>query len=166
MATNDVRVISTGGHSALPEETWQTEAASTAIKVGELVKQKSTGSPYAVTLADGDGVIGTTARIIGLASSDGTHTSAADGVVRVLRPTGSTVFRVKAKSAAAADTDAEIKAMAGDYYVIDVTTATQTMDTAGGHNLANAFSILGTGDSSRSEIDFSIREQALSGPTS
>lgn len=164
MSTNDIRVMSTGGANALSEETWQTEAAAAAINPGELVKQKSTGSPYAIALVDGDGVIGTTSEIIGLATSAATHTASADGSVRVLRISPNTVLRAKVKTAANADTDAEILALAGDYKVIDVTAGVHTIDAAAAHNLANAFRLTGTGDASASAVDFTVRATALMGP--
>lgn len=164
MSTNDIRIMSTGGANVLSEETWQTEANAAAINPGELVKQKSTGSPYAIALVDGDGVIGTTSEIIGLASSTATHTASVDGTVRVIRISPNTVLRAKAKTAANADTDAEILALAGDYKVIDVTSSVHTIDAAAAHNLANAFRLTGTGDASTSSLDFTVRATALMGP--
>lgn len=164
MAINDIRIISTGGVDSLPEMTYQTEANATQVLPGVLVKGKSTGSPYVIALADGDGVIGTTTQILGLATSTDTRTASVDGTVRVARINANTVLRCKAKTAANIDTAAELLAIAGDYYVIDVTTDVHTMDLAGGHNLANAFVATGTGDIAKSELDFTVRATALMGP--
>lgn len=127
----------------IPVLRFQTEANATAIKAGEFVKWKANGSPYVIPLADADGVIGTMVGIVGLAKSDSTQTAAADGYVDVYLPIPGVVYEIKAKSAAAANTQAEIDALCGDRVIIDLTSGNYTLDTAAGEAQTSPFVIVG-----------------------
>lgn len=156
MAKADIVIKDTAGHNVIPTLVWQTEAAATAIYAGEPVKVKVAGSKYVIPLADGDGVIGTTVGIAGIAKSDSTQTASADGTVEVYIPLPGVIYAAKAKSAAAADTAAEILALQGKRVVIDLTSGSYTVDTAAADNANNAFYIVG-GDFTRSVIYFMLR---------
>jgi hypothetical protein len=108
MAINDFRIVDQAGYNVIPTRTFQTEANTTVIKPGEPVRMKTIGtSVYAELCADADPTIGTD-YVLGIAKSTSTQTAAADGVVEVFLPLPGVVYRGKAKSAAAADTAAEI----------------------------------------------------------
>lgn len=139
--------------------TFQTEAAATAIAAGEFVKWKSNGSPYVIPLADADGAIGTVVALVGLAKSDSTHTASVDGTVDVYLPLPGVVYAVKAKDAAAANTEAEVKALGGDRVVIDLTSGVYTLDTAAGEAQTSPFTIVG-GDASTSTLYVTLRSGA------
>ncbi|MEI9966178.1 MAG: hypothetical protein WDN67_00660 [Candidatus Moraniibacteriota bacterium] len=83
MAKGNIKVHKAAGYLNLPTEKWQTEANATAILAGEPVKLKAAGSPYAIPLADGEPVIGTTTQVLGIAATDSTHTASVDGFIMV-----------------------------------------------------------------------------------
>lgn len=145
-------------YNSVPTRVWQTEAGATVVNAGELVKVKVAGSKYAIRCADGDGVIGTTVGIIGVAAKTGTQTASADGVISVYEALPGIVYEAKAKSAAAANTAAEILALQGKRVVLDVdaTSGAYTIDTAAADNANNAFLIVG-GNPDLSTIYFKLR---------
>jgi len=153
VAKNDIRIVSP---SQVPVRRYQTEANATAIYAGEFVKMKALGSPYAIPLADAEPVIGTTTPVLGLAKSDSTQTASADGVVDVYVPVPGTVYEIKAKSATAADTLAEIKALEGDRLLIDLTTGSYTIDTAAGDSQTAGFHVVG-GNADKKTIHVMLR---------
>lgn len=159
MATGNIRIVSTGGHGSIPVKKWQTEAGSSAIAAGEPVKLKSAGSPYAIICADADLTIGTDTVFLGVTANAGSHTASADGTVDVYVPLPGVVYGAAAKTATAADTQAEIDALEGDRVVLDLTSSKWTVDTAAGDGANNAFYIVG-GDPKHSEIHFTCREDA------
>lgn len=163
MSTNDIRVKDVGGLNVLPTRVCQTEAGATAIAVGEPVKLKSSGSPYVIPVADAEPVIGTTTEVVGIAKSASTHTASANGTVEVFVPNAQTVFAAKAKSAAAADTLAEILALENDRVLLDLTSSVYTVDTAAGDSATSGIEIVG-GNFETSEIYFKFRPSALQGP--
>ena len=71
MALNDVRIQDSAGHNVVPTYYWQQQANDTAINAGEPCKAKAAGSKYAVALATGEPVIGTTTAFVGIAASGG-----------------------------------------------------------------------------------------------
>jgi len=130
MAKNDVKIVDLAGLNTLPSVTWQTEAAATAIYAGEPVKLKAAGSPYAIPLADGEPVVGTTTAVLGIAASDSTHTASADGTVQVFLPMPGVVYEANAKTASTVDSQSEINALCGDRVVFDLTSTSYTVDAA------------------------------------
>jgi hypothetical protein len=163
MAKNDIRIVDVGGKNTVPVITCNTEAAATAIKTGEPVIYKTAGSKYVIPMADATPVIGTTVAMVGIAASDSSHTASADGTVEVYLIDSTTVLRAKAKSAAAADTVAEVIALKGKRTVLDLTSSTYTIDTAASDGATSGFVIVG-GDADTSSIDFIVRPGALTGP--
>jgi len=97
--------------------------------------------------------------VVGLAKSDSTQTASADGTVDVYLPLPGVVYGIKAKSAAAADTQAEILAMCGDRVIIDLTGSTYTLDTAAAENQTSPFTIVG-GDPTTSTLYVILRSGA------
>lgn len=159
MSRADITIKDTGGHNTVPTYKWQRDdrdtSSDTACLAGEPVKQSVAGGAFALKLVDADLTIGTDQPMIGVAASDSTETASADGSVQVFMPLPGIVYEIKAKSAAAADTQSEIDTMTGDYQVLDLTSGAYTMDTAGGSGANNAFLIIG-GDPSRSSLWFMI----------
>lgn len=149
----------TAGLQHLPVLRFQTEAGATDIKAGEFVKWKANGSPYVIPLADADGVIGTVVALVGLAKSDSTHTAAVDGYVDVYLPVPGVVYEIKAKTATAADTQAEIDALCGDRVIIDLTAGAYTLDTAAGEAQTSPFTIVG-GDPEKKTLYVTLRSGA------
>lgn len=156
MARGDIKIVDVGGHSVVPTRRYQTDAGTTAILAGEPVILTTIGtSVYAAAAADGDPTIGTD-YLLGIAASDSTHTASVDGTVGVYVPLPGVVYRGKAKSAAAADTEAEILALANKRGVFDLTSSVYTLDTAAADGATNGLIYTGTGDASTSEVDFMI----------
>jgi len=74
---------------------------STQILAGEPVKLSAAGGNVVVKLADGEPAIGTNGNIVfGIAASDDTATSAADGEVEVYAPLPGIIYRCKATNPA------------------------------------------------------------------
>ena len=160
MATNDFKVVSSGPYSSVPTAKFQTAAGTTAINAGEPVMLTTIGtSVYAAVMTDAKPVIGTDFWC-GLAKSAGTHTSAADGTVEVYLPLPGVVYRGKAKSSTAADTDAEILALANKRTIIDLTASTYTIDTAAADGATNGLILTGTGNSANNSVDFMVSVRA------
>ncbi len=159
MALNNIRIVDVGGHNVVPTITCQTEAATTNIKAGELVKFKALGSQYVIPLADGDGVIGTMVPIVGLAATTSTETATVNGTVDVYLPLTGVVYEASAKSAASADTQTEINALVNDRAIIDLTGVVYTIDATGTDVATAPFVIVG-GDPARSTLKFVIRAGA------
>jgi len=164
MAINDIKVQDVGGLASLPTTTHLVSASATIIYPGEPVKltaQSSGAATACVKLADGDGVIGTTTQILGIAAGQSTNTASVDGTVEVFRPIQSTIFRAKAKSSTAANTAAKITALLGAMCLIDLTSSVFTIDTAVTAN-TSGFQIVG-GDPNTNEVFFQIRQPLLTG---
>lgn len=158
MAKNDVRIVDFGGHNTIPTLTWQTEAAATAIYAGEPVKLKAAGSPYAIPLADGEPVVGTTTVVLGIAASDSTQTASADGTVEVYVPLPGVIYEANAKTASTVDSQSEINALCGDRVVFDLTSSTYTVDAAATDGATKGIYVLG-GDAVKT-VKFSMRDDA------
>lgn len=111
-------------------------------------------SPYLGTTAamvDGDG--STAQRFTGIAKSDSTDTASAAGEVYLWLPLPGLVYACAAKSATAADTQAEVDALRGKRVVFDLTSSVWTIDTAAADAVANCVVIIG-GDYQTSTIHF------------
>lgn len=159
MAKGDFKVVATGGRGALPVLKYQTADSSTAINAGEPVMLTTIGSSqYAAVLTDGKPLVGTD-YLIGIAAADGTHTASLDGYVLVYPAWSGVVFRGKAKSAAAADTKAEVDALVNKRVVFDLTSSSYTVDTAATDGEANGLIITG-GDPNGSFIDVTATVRA------
>ena len=160
MSRNDIRIVSPGPGS-IPTLTYQvTSGAAASIKAGEPVLLTTIGtSVYAELADDGDPTIGTDFWV-GIAAKDSTDTVAAAGEVEVWMPLPGVVYRAKAKSSTAADTAAEILALAQKRVPIDLTSSVFTVDTAAADGATNGLILTGTGDASRNEVDFMISIRA------
>lgn len=156
MAKGDIKIVDAGGLSAVPTYRWQTEAAATAIYAGEPVKLKAAGSPYVIPCADADMTLGTDVQFIGIAASDSTHTSAADGTVDVYIPFPWIVYEAKAKTSASVDTQSEINALCGDRKIFDLTSSTYTVDEAAADAVGNMLLVIG-GDPAKKTLKFMLQ---------
>lgn len=132
-----------------------TIAAGTPTKLGS--------SGAVVPMVDGDG---TTSQVFtGIAKSDSTDTVAAAGRVQLWLPAPELIYTGKAKSAAAADTQAEIDALYQKRVVFDLTASVWTIDTAAGDATTNGLLIIG-GDYRSQTINFLVRSNiAWTNPT-
>lgn len=160
MARGDIKIVDSAGHNVVPSRTYQVEAAATAIYAGEPVVMATIGtSVYAVAAADADPTIGTD-YLLGIAASDSTQTASANGTVSVFLPLPGVVYRGKAKSSTAADTAAEILALANKRGIFDLTTGSYTLDTGAADGATNGLIYTGTGDPSTNSVDFEISIRA------
>ncbi len=161
MALNDFKVQDVAGHNVIPSRVYQVASGTTAsIKAGEPVICATIGtSQYAAIAADADPTIGTD-YLLGIAAGTSTETASAAGTVEVLLPLPGVVYRGKAKSAAAADTAAEIAALANKRTVFDLTSTSWTIDTAAADGATNGLILTGTGNPDTSEVDFMISVRA------
>lgn len=120
--------------------------AAATINPGTPTKFSSAGA--VVPMVDANGT--TSERFTGIAKSTSTDTAAAAGEVYCFVPLPGIVYAAKAKSAAAADTQAEIDALLGARLVFDLTgtvgpglTGQWTVDTAAGDGANNCLTIVG-----------------------
>lgn len=149
----DIKLRGRGG-LAMPEaRPFAVAAGATTINLGEPAKM--TAFPYVVPSADAEPVT-TTPTFWGIAASTSTQTASADGVVYITPAVVGLIYRAKAKSATAADTQAEIDALVGKRVVLDLTTGSYTVDTAAADAATNGVVIVG-GDPNGSFIDFEIK---------
>ena len=123
------------------------------IDIGTPTKQGTAGA--VAIMVDGDGT--TSQKFTGIAKSTSTDTAAAAGEVNVWYPLPGLIYSGKAKSAAAADTQAEIDALQGKRVVFDLTATVWTVDTAAADSAsANGVEIVG-GEYQTSTIYFIVR---------
>jgi len=163
MAIANIRIVNAGGSNTVPTLKFLGEAAATAMYAGEPVKAKAAGSKYAIPLADAEPVIGTTTRVLGIAATNSTQTASADGEVYVYDANDTQiVYAAKAKSSAAADTQAEIDALIGKRVLLDLTSSEYTVDTATADGNTNGVIIVG-GNPDTAEIYFQFRPAAVEG---
>ena len=127
MVKNDIKVIKHPGPTRqyLAEDR-TTSSVTATIKVGEPVKVAGTGTNFVQPVATGDPEI-TTDQLVGLAASESTETSTADGTVNVttLLPTR-TVLRGKATTSSNMDTQSELDGLKNDWVTFDVTASSGT----------------------------------------
>lgn len=154
MALADIKIVDTGGLSAVPTVRWNVEAAATQIYAGDATIIGAS-QKYVIVAADGDPVVGTEV-FAGIAASTSTQTASADGYVELYMPIPGVVYAAKAKSAAAANTQAEIDALIGKRVVLDLTAGVYTVDTAAADGATNAIYIVG-GDYTQSVIHFTVQ---------
>ena len=157
MAKNDIKIRDVAGFNVLPSRVYQVASgAAASIKAGEPVRMTTIGtSVYAELAADADPTIGTD-YILGIAAGDSTDTVAAAGTVEVFLPLPGVVYRAKAKSSTAADTEAEILALANKRTLFDLTAGVWTIDTAAADATTSGLILTGTGNASNNEVDFQI----------
>lgn len=128
--------------------------AANTIHAGEPTKQTTIGA--VVPMVDGDGT--TSQKFMGIAKTESTDTVAAAGSVILWLPLPGIVYSAKAKSAAAADTQAEIDALFGKRVVFDLTASVWTIDTAAANAATNGVVIIG-GEVATRSIQFMISPQ-------
>lgn len=160
MSRFDIRPVDVGGLSNLPTYKWAVQSGTgTLIKAGEPVKIQNTSASSVVYLNDGDPT-GSQIMFVGIAADDSTDTSTATGFVNVYVPTPGIVYEAKAKTASAADTEAEINNLRGKRVLLDLTSGVWTVDTAATDATVNGILIVG-GDPLTSRIHFMIRSNFL-----
>lgn len=142
------------------QNTWQTtyvvaSGAAATIATGTPAKCVTADGSVAgavVPMVDGDGIV-TGERFVGLAKVTSSDTASANGTVDTYAPVPGILYRGFAKSAAAADTQAEINALMGKKVIFDLTSSDWTVDTAATDALVNCVVIQG-GIPASSEILF------------
>ena len=158
MAKGDIKIVDCGGRSNSPVLKFRTKGGDTAINAGEPVKIARASTVYVVPLADGD-LLTDAPYFVGIAAANATHTTSADGYVDVYLDLPGTVYRAKAKTAANADTQADIDDRMLYRVVIDLTSSKYTVDAAASDLATNGLIIVG-GSAATSEIDFIVAGQA------
>lgn len=112
--------------------------AVASINNGEPTKESSGN---VAIMADGNGT--TSENFSGIAKSVSTDTASVAGEVYTWLPLPGILYSAKAKSAAAADTQAEIDALMGKRVNFDLTASVWTVDTAAANAATNAVIIMG-----------------------
>jgi len=165
MAKNDVKIVSQGGADSVVTRTYRVDDRTTSgltvtIKPGEPVKQSADGGNFVIPILTGDPEIGTD-MMIGIAASESTETSTADGTVEVhMVIPGVTVMRAKATTAANIDTDDKLEALLNDCVTFDDTALTYTVDEdEGNDNNGHGLIIIG-GDIEAGTLDFVLKSGA------
>jgi hypothetical protein len=105
-----------------------------------------------VPMVDADGLV-TAERFTGLAKITSTDTAAANGVCDTWAPVPGMTYRGFPKTSGAADTQAEINALAGKKVLFDLTTSNWTVDSAATDALVNCVVICG-GNPNNDELMF------------
>lgn len=159
MALGSISIVETAGATVRQYK----QEANTTILAGEPVKIGGTGGNYVLRLADGDPETGTD-RMVGIATSTGTATASADGVVNVLEVVPEkTVMRCAMTTPGNANTAAELLGILNDSVCIDLTSTTFTIDEDEGDDPnVHGFRIVG-GDIAAGTLDFVLHEGAASG---
>jgi hypothetical protein len=119
------------------------------ILAGTPTKLGSTG--YVGPMVDADGTNGI--QFTGIAKSDSTETTSVDGRVEVYLPLPGLIYAGAAKTAANADTQAEIDALYCKRVIFDLTSDVWTVDTGASDASTNCLIIVG-GDYNTSTIYF------------
>jgi len=150
-----------GGPSLLSVTAAVASGTTLAIEAGEpTTPAGATGSVTGTVQLSADTsptTVGTATNVhfSGLAKSDSTETASAAGEVTLWFPLPGILYGGKAKSAAAVDTQAEITALLNKRVVLDLTTATWTVDTAATDAITNGVIIMG-GDPQANQVFFAI----------
>lgn len=156
MATGDILIVEPKNISV---QTFQVAAgAASSIQPGEPVVA-TPGTATVALAADATPSVGTD-YLIGIAANDSTDTVGAAGTVDVYVLRGGEVLSMKAKVAANADTLAEIKAIANDFLLMDLTSTNWTLDTAAGHAIAGGLIATGEGEPENSRVYVRVRAAA------
>lgn len=132
--------------------------AANTIHSGEpTIKGEATGTSTGVVKipVDGDPLTTSTHQFSGVAKTESTDTVAAAGVVTVWLPLPGIIYSAKAKTAANADTAAEVKALQDKRVVLDLTGTAWTVDAAATDSKNNGIFITG-GDFRTQEIFFMV----------
>ena len=160
MSAGDMRIVSPSGRM-LPTLPFVVKQGVAAINPGEPVKilPAGVGQYYVVPLADADGTV-RSMYFVGIAAKASTQTSSADGSVEVYLDQPGTIYALKAKTTAAADTQAEIDSRLFYRLVIDLTSSKYTLDDPAADSQLNAFIVMPGGDPRISEFFFVIADQA------
>lgn len=139
--------VASGTSASIQPGTPTTVAGATGSVTGTVALSVD-GDPTTVGTA-------TNTHFAGLAKSASTETAAAAGTVQVWSPIPGILYKAKAKSAAAADTAAEIRALANKRVILDLTATVWTVDTAATDAITNGVIIEG-GDPFTSSVYFTI----------
>jgi hypothetical protein len=123
--------------------------SAVSIERGEPTKLSTSGA--VAIMVDADGTTGT--QFTGIAKSDSTDTAAAAGTVTLWMPLPGLVYSAKAKTAANADTQAEVDALYGKRVIFDLTSTTWSVDTGASDSATNCVVIIG-GDYHTSTVYF------------
>ena len=164
MSTNDIKIRGTAGLAAVPTYVWQvddrtTTSATTHIHQGEFAKQYATDSQYVVPLVDADLTVATDYLVVGLAKNESTETSTVNGEVELYMPLPGIIYEIATLLTASADTQAEIDALKGQGFVLDLASEKFTADIAAGSAATNGFKVVG-GDYTRQVIYFVLVDSA------
>lgn len=136
-------------------------ASGTSASIGQGVPtfgvDAAAASPWLGTVAVGSDGNGTTAqRFTGFAKSVSTETTTVAGLVTTYNPFPGLIYQGYAKTAANADTAAEVLALQGKRVVFDLTTGDWTVDAAAADAVANCVVITG-GDYQTQTLTFVYR---------
>ena len=160
MAKNDVKIVDKGGYLNIPTRNFpvqdRTSSSETAFYAGDALKiLDGQSGNYVGRLATGDPAIGTDI-VVGIAASNSTETSTADGTVNVYMPLPGVVYRCNAHTVGNIDTTAELLALNFDCVTFDLTSTTFTVnEDEGSDENAHGLRIVG-GNITAGTIDFTI----------
>jgi hypothetical protein len=126
-------------------------ASGSAASIARGCPTKMSTSGYVAIMVDADGTLNN--RFTGVSKSTSTDTAAADGNVELWLPLPGLIYVAAAKTAANADTQAEIDALYGKRVIFDLTSTVWSVDTGATDASTNCLIILG-GDYQTSLIYF------------
>lgn len=144
------KVFTLGKGAAQSYQIEMAVASGTTASIAAGVPTKKSSAKAAI-MADADG---TTSQVFsGIAKNVSSETASVAGIVQLWQPVPGLHYRGFAKSAAAADTQAEIDALVGARVVFDLTSTDWTVDTAASNAATNCVIIVG-GSPQDSSIEF------------
>lgn len=158
MALNDV-TLAFAVEGDVPSIPFATEAAATAILVGEPVKLGGTGGNFVIPLANGDPEISADV-VAGIAASASNHTATANGLIQVFTPVPGSVWRCKATTPANMNTIALLTGLLNDRVAFDLTGAIYTVDENEGDDVDHGLRIVG-GDIATGDMLFVFRQSGV-----
>lgn len=153
MALNDIRVH-WPTQSPFAVRRIVASGAAATINGGEPTKSGAAG--VVAIMVDGDG--STSQKFAGIAKSTSTDTASAAGEVYTYLPFPGMVYRGKAKSATAANTQALIDALMDKRVVFDLTGTAWTVDSAAANATTNGLVIVG-GEFQSNTLFFAVSPQ-------
>tara|TARA_R100001530_G_scaffold120491_1_gene87764 strand:+ start:166 stop:663 length:498 start_codon:yes stop_codon:yes gene_type:complete len=153
MASGDLQLVQPKNTSV---HTFQVAAGgASTIQPGEPVAA-TPGTATVALAADATPAMGTD-YLIGIATTDSTDTAAAAGTVECYVFSGGEMLSAKTKAAASADTLTEIRALANDFLLFDLTSTNWTVDAASGHAITGGLIATGEGEPENSRIYLWVR---------
>lgn len=148
MSRNDIWIVGAGGKTANPVRKFALRQGEAAILAGEPTKVHVTVAAngaigfYPILLSDAN-TLAAGFYFLGIAAADSTQTGTADGEVEVFLDLPGTIYSIAPKTAAAADSNADVNGKQFYRLNIDLTSSKFTIDDTTADNVNGPFIVVG-----------------------